>query len=135
MQLGSIRVEVKFAAECIMRFGQGARQVFRFVSLRGSSRSNASTVVVLIGLDRRDLIHAWVIPTAVIGDTDACTLNNPDRAVGDSRSRFSPYRVPFDQLLPEILSAHREHHAQTAQRTRTAALEAQMDALFEVGSA
>ena len=119
------RVEVKFSHQHHMAFRAGRRDVFRFASLRTAAESD---VVVLVGLDPDDDAHLWVAPSSALPRGGSCTLLNPKRAVGDTRSRLARYHVPFDALIP----ACHEHHMQTAARSRTAALAAQMDPLFDI---
>lgn len=104
--------------------------MFRFASLRTATESD---IVVLVGLDPDDDVHLWVAPSSAVPRGGACTLLNPKLAVGNTRSLIAQYHVPFDALIPMChLHYDAEQHAQTRQRTRTAALEAQMDPLFEV---
>lgn len=123
------RVEVKFSHQHHMAFRIGRRDVFRFASLRSAAESD---IVVLVGMDPDDDVHLWVAPSSAVPRGGACTLLNPKLAVGNTRSRIAQYHVPFDALIPVChLHYDLEHHAQTRQRARTAALEAQMDSLFE----
>ncbi|WP_131827583.1 hypothetical protein [Mycolicibacterium fortuitum] len=106
------RVEVKFSYELHMMFRVGRRDVFRFNGLRTAVESD---VLVLIGLDRDDDTHLWIAPSG-IARGKCCTLQNPKCAIGNSRSKFARYLVPFDALISRT---HEYMRANETRRTPT----------------
>lgn len=128
-----ICIEVKFSQEFDCRFRAGVRPVFKFAAPRGEGREKASAVTVLVGIDSRDDVHTWVIPSAALPRVASITLTSPRaRLGGSSRSAVDAWRCPPTQLLPEVLYAwrchlhyDRDHHRETALATRRAMLAAQ----------
>jgi hypothetical protein len=120
-----IRVEVKSSREFDCRFRSGTRPVFKFAQPKGDGAEKAADVIVLIGLDVAG-VHTWAVPANSVNKCSSITLTSPRLRRGQSRSRgIDQFLCPPTQLLPEIIRASRchlhydkEHHAETAYRTR-----------------
>lgn len=121
---GPTRVEVKFSQEFTVRFRQGTRRVFRWVSL---AREQADATV-LFGIDPDDCVYLWVAPSWALGAS--ATVTSPRDRVGDARSPLDRWHVPVDQLLPAVVRCHlhydREHHAETRAATLAATLQTEV---------
>ena len=121
-----IRIEVKYAQESWCRFRAGTRAIFKFSAPKGETTEKAVDVVVLIGIDALEHVHTWVAPASAVRKCRSITLTSPRyRLGGTSQARgIDEYRCPPTQTLPEVLRAYRDHHRETAARTRRAAIEA-----------
>lgn len=131
---GGIGIEVKFSREFSMVLGDNRRSnVFRWTALsgHGDTPKDASSTI-LVGLDRSRCVWFWVIPAEALCGTRTVTCVVPSDRRGTDRSALSGYACDTSDLLARVLHYDAEHHAQTRQRTRTAALEAQMEPMFEI---
>lgn len=123
-----ICIEVKFSQEFECRFRTGVRRVFKFALPKGGGQEKPGDVTVLIGIDDRNHVHAWAVPSALLPQSASITLTSPNARLGrSSRSQVDHWRCPPTQLLPEVLRAWRchlaydaSHHRATAARTRAA---------------
>ncbi|SHP62546.1 Uncharacterised protein [Mycobacteroides abscessus subsp. bolletii] len=132
IDLAGIGVEVKFSREFSMVLGDNRRSnVFRWTALsgHGSTPKDASSTI-LVGLDRSRCVWFWVIPADAVDGTRTVTCVVPSDRRGSDRSALGGYACDTSDLLGRVLHYDAEHHAQTRQRARTAALEAQMDPMF-----
>jgi hypothetical protein len=120
-----IRIEVKYAQESWCRFSRETRPIFKFAAPKGRTTEKAADVIVLIGIDALEHVHAWAVPAREVRKCASITLTSPRyRLGGQSRSRgVDSFHCPPSQLLPEVLRSYR-HHRETAAATRLAAIEA-----------
>lgn len=126
IDLAGIPVEVKFSCEFAMMLGNDRRSnVFRWTGLSGHGQTpKDASSTILVGLDRSRRVWFWVIPAAAINGTSTVTCVVPASRRGSDRAALDGYACDASDLLARIL--------QTAARTRTAALAAQMDPLFDI---
>lgn len=109
----TIRIEVKYSLETLCRFANGTRPIFKFSSPRGEGkRAKPIDVLVCIGLDTEERVHAWVSPARMIRASRSITLTSPRvRKTGHDRSALMAGRCPVIQVLPEVLRAYRANRA------------------------
>lgn len=107
----TIRIEVKYAQESSCAYSSGERLVFKWADLKGRRTEKPAEVIVLLGLDALDRVHAWVVPASKIRQVRSVTVTSPRTLVGavGVHSAVAPYRCPPTQVLPEVLRAYREH--------------------------
>lgn len=112
-----IRIEVKYAQETWCNFRAGKRAIFKFAAPKGAhGAEKAGDVIVLLGIDEAQQVHAWVVPATAVKRCTSITLTSPRFRTGSSRSRgVDGYRCPPTQLLPEVLRAYREATAAVEQ--------------------
>lgn len=108
VEIGDIRIEVKFATAFLCRFNNGSRKVFKYASLTGAGKERKPCdVLALVGFDD-PLIYTWVLPYGEVRGSGA-TLSVPtDRKsnIGVStRAFFDRHAGCPSQLLPDILLA------------------------------
>lgn len=129
IEIGEIRVEVKFATAFLCRFNNGARKVFKFASLTGTGKERKPCdVLVLVGFDD-PFFYTWVMPYGDVKGSGA-TLSVPTDRKSDigvsTRAFFDKHAGCPSQLLPDILAAAKlsdrdpdaKHHARNAALTR-----------------
>lgn len=96
---GTDRVEVKFSAEHVSRFGGAPHNMMKWTGLK----PDAADVTILWGLDALDQVYVWVAPSRVLGAQ--ITIRSPRDLIGHSRSRLNGWSVPPDQVLPAYVRA------------------------------
>lgn len=129
VEIGEIRVEVKFATAFLCKFNNGTRKVFKYASLKGTGKHRKPCdVLVLVGFDD-PLIYTWVLPYADVRGSGA-TLSVPTARKSNigvsTRAFFDRHAGCPSQLLPDILRAaglsqrlsDAPHHAKNAAITR-----------------
>lgn len=108
VELGDIRIEVKFATAFVCQFNNGARRVFKFASMTGAGDGRKPCdVMVMIGFDD-PFIYAWVVPYGEI-TSNVSTISVPTQRyspMGRSKiATFDQHASCASQLLPHILMA------------------------------
>lgn len=124
---GAIRIEVKFSQEFECTFREGTRPVFKWALPRGGGAPKPSHVTVFIGIDERDSVHCWVVPTAAVPQVASVTVTSPRARTGSTRSGLESWQTPPGGVLPAVLdswrchlSYDRDHHAATRAATLAA---------------